>query len=274
MAKQLKNHLSVLIRTGRIEVWDDTHISPGTDRKQEILKRLDEDQIILLLISPSFMASDYSYTVQLRRAIERHERKEARVIPVILRPIDWNIPPLDKLQGLPDQAKPVSRWSDRDEAFKNVADGIRKVVEQWEAHNLPEPVEERRSMIANLDRLIETVKSQMQPPPRAIATANTLQQLSIYIPNDVTLADLVVGWQMLAQGAKQGEAPDIAQRRVTCNELAIMASQFANEQGNMAQASKTWEQWAKAFEHSNDPRQNAMAKTFARELAELKEAIS
>ncbi len=128
-------------------------------------------------------------------------------------------------------------------------------------------------MRANFAQLIEAIQVQMQPPPRAIATANTLQQLSMYMPNDVTLADLVVGWQTLAHVAKQGEEPATTQRRVTCSELASIASQFTIGQGSRTQAIKAWEQWAKAFEHSYDPRQKTMAKTFARELAELQAAV-
>jgi len=127
-------------------------------------------------------------------------------------------------------------------------------------------------LMVYLDQLVETVKSHMQPPPRAIATANTLQQLSIFIPNDVTLADLVVGWRMLSHASQQQEEPAIAQRRVTCGELAEMASQFTGEQGNLAQAIRTWHIWVEAFKNSNDPRQATMARTFTRELAELQEA--
>ena len=126
--------------------------------------------------------------------------------------------------------------------------------------------------MANLDQLITTVKLQIQPEPRAMATASTLQQLSTYIPDDVTLADLVVGWRALSHPAKQGEEPAISQRRVTCSELAQIASQFTTEQGSLGQAIKTWHLWLEAFKNSNDPRQAAMARTFARELAELQAA--
>ena len=272
----LRKHLSPLERNGLISLWDYGNITPGAEREQEIKKHLDEAQIILLLISSSFLASNYCYTVEMQRAIERHERKEARVIPVILRPVNWNIAPVDKLQALPDHAKAISTWRNRDKGFKNVADGIIKVIGQWNAHGLPDPVAERRALIANLDQLIETVKSQMQPPPRALATASTLQQLSVYIPNEVTLADLVVGWRTLSHASKQQEEPATANRRVTCGELAQMASQFTTGQGNLSQAIKTWRIWRDVFTDRTDrgdPRQAAMASTFTRELAELQEAV-
>src|SRR5205823_13086181 len=133
------------------------------------------------------------------------------------------------------------------EGFKNVADGIAKVIEQWNTQSLPGPTAERKALMANLDQLIATVKVHMQPEPRALATASTLQQLSIFIPNDVTLADLVGGWQTLSRASQQGEEPATAQRRVTCSELAHLASQFTTEQGNVAQAIKTWQIWRDAF---------------------------
>jgi hypothetical protein len=273
MVRDLKKHLSSLVRNGLIALRDYGNISPGAEWKQEVNKHLDEAQIILLLISPSFLDSDYCYNVEMQKAIERHERKEARVIPVILHPVHWKEPPIDKLQALPDHERPISKWRNRNEGYTNVTDGIIKVIEQWNTHSLPDPVMERKELIANLDQLIETVKAQMQPPARALATASTLEQLSIFIPNDVMLADLVVGWRTLSHTSKQGEEPATAQRRVTCSELAYMASQLTTGQGNLAQAIKTWGIWAEAFKKSGDPRQAAMARTFTRELTELQEAM-
>lgn len=272
MVRQLRMQLNPLLRKGLITLWDFGNISPGTDWEQELKKHLDEAQMILLLISPPFLNSDYCYNMQMQRAVERHERKEARVVPVILRPVDWEIPPIDKLLPLPVGARPISTWRPRDAGFKNVADGIKKVIEQWNTNSLPEPRVERKEMIANLDRLIETVKSHMQPPGRAMATAGTLKELSIFIPNDVTLADLVIGWRTLSHPLKQGEEIAIERRRITCGELADMASQFTSVEGNLTQAIKTWQKWAEGFNKSDVPRQINMANTFARELKELEEA--
>lgn len=52
--------------------------------------------------------------------MERHERGEARVIPVILRSVVWQGAPFGKLQALPPGAKPVKKWRDTDEAFSRV----------------------------------------------------------------------------------------------------------------------------------------------------------
>src|SRR5271169_4591905 len=84
----LDKHLSLLKRQGLIGVWHDRDISAGTDWKQTISIHLSAAQIILLLVSPNFMASKYCYSVEMKQAIERHDAKEARVIPIILRPVD------------------------------------------------------------------------------------------------------------------------------------------------------------------------------------------
>ncbi len=130
LLKQLDKHLSILKRQGVISGWSDRIISPGTEWEREIDKHLTTAQIILLLISPDFMASEYCYGVEMKHAMERHERGEVAVIPIILRPVYFQGAPFGKLQALPTDAKPVKSksWIDQDEAFFNVAEGIRKVA--------------------------------------------------------------------------------------------------------------------------------------------------
>ena len=84
----------------------------------------------MLLVSADFLDSDYCYEVEMQRAMERHKADEARVIPVILRACDWQTAPFGKLQALPKNANPVTSWDNADEAFTNVAKGIRRVVEE------------------------------------------------------------------------------------------------------------------------------------------------
>ena len=129
LLKKLKTHLFPLQRAGLVDVWYDRDISAGTDWEQQIKERLNTAHIILLLVSPDFMASDYCYSIEMQRALERHEQGEAHVIPIILRPVYWQ-DVLGKLQALPTDAIPVmsSGWHYQDEAFFNVTEGIRKVV--------------------------------------------------------------------------------------------------------------------------------------------------
>src|SRR5579872_5396029 len=97
LLKKLKQHLASMKKQGLIQDWHDRDISPGVEWEPELLRHLDTADIILLLISSEFIASEYCYGKELQRAISRHERRLARVIPIILRPVDWQIPPLDRL---------------------------------------------------------------------------------------------------------------------------------------------------------------------------------
>jgi hypothetical protein len=128
LLNKLKTQLSPLQWQGLIDPWHDRNISAGTEWEEEIKEHLDAAQIILLMVSPDFMASKYCYSVEMKRAIERHERGEARVIPIIVRPVYWQ-GVLGKLQALPTDAKPVTLWYNVDEALFDVTEGIRKVAE-------------------------------------------------------------------------------------------------------------------------------------------------
>ena len=128
LRKTLDKHLGTLKRQDLIKVWYDCNINAGTEWAQEINSHLKTADIILLLISPDFIASDYCYSIEMKRALERHEAEEARVIPIILRPVDLQKTPFSKLKALPLNAKPITTWQNRDKAFLDVADGIRNAI--------------------------------------------------------------------------------------------------------------------------------------------------
>lgn len=141
LLNKLKMHLRPLQRLGLIDVWHDRDIDAGTVWEQEIRKQLNDSQIILLLVSPDFMDSDYCYSAEMSQALERHAQGKVLVIPIILRHIYWQ-GVLGKLQALPKDAIPVSdpRWGTMDEAFFSIAEGIRKVVEGLLAQLSPSSV--------------------------------------------------------------------------------------------------------------------------------------
>lgn len=131
---KIKTHLIPLYREGLIDLlWHDRNISAGTEWERQIDTYLNKAQIILLLISPDFMASDYCISKEMKRALERHEQGNARVIPVILRHSQWKRSPIGKLQAIPTDGKPIRSWPDEDEALFNVVDGIRKAIEELKA---------------------------------------------------------------------------------------------------------------------------------------------
>jgi len=122
---QLEKHLSVLKREGVIETWHDRLVDAGEDFAEEIDEHINSDDIILLLVSPDFLASDYCYEIEMKRAMERHKNKKAIVMPVILRACDWKNAPFGKLKALPEDGKPVTQAGDVDAALLEVATAVR-----------------------------------------------------------------------------------------------------------------------------------------------------
>lgn len=134
LCKRLETHLSALRQQGVITEWYNRKIVAGSDWKESINAHLMTAAVILLLISPDFLASDYCYGVEMHRALARHATGDASVIPVILRPVDWQGMPFAHLQCVPTDAKPVTMWANRDEAFRDVAAAIRTAIEQLHPH--------------------------------------------------------------------------------------------------------------------------------------------
>jgi hypothetical protein len=130
LRKELETHLKPLVRQGLIEDWQDRQIEAAMVWDAEIRKKLEEAEIILLLISPDFMASDYIWKNELKSALDRHDQGTAKVIPIFARPTDVTGMRFTDLQGLPKDAKPVVTWTLRDEAWLDTAKGIRRVVER------------------------------------------------------------------------------------------------------------------------------------------------
>ena len=129
MKIQLDKNLVMLRKNEKIDVWQDRAIKAGDVWNEEIKNALAVADIILLLISVDFNNSKYIWENELNIALQRHELKQARVIPVILRTCEWSEMPYSKLQALPTGAKPISSFDDADVAYTDVAKGIRMVVD-------------------------------------------------------------------------------------------------------------------------------------------------
>ena len=106
---ELEIHLSGLKRQNIISAWHDRRISAGEEFGSKISQYMEDADIILLLVSPYFINSDYCYEIEMKRSMEKHELDEAIVIPVILHPCDWHDMPFGKLMACPTDGKPVSK---------------------------------------------------------------------------------------------------------------------------------------------------------------------
>ena len=129
LKSELVRHLNVLQRQGIVQTWDDGEIKAETEWAEAIDGALNTAGIILLLVSADFLASDYCY-LEMRRALERHEAGDTLVVPVILRPTYYQGTPFARLQALPEDAKAITEWDNRDEAWSNVVLGIGRAAEQ------------------------------------------------------------------------------------------------------------------------------------------------
>ncbi len=129
LKNELVKHLEPLRRMGLVTAWQCREIPAGENWEREISKELNAAEVVLVLISIDFINSRYCYDIELEAALRRHEAGEATVIPIILRECLWRHSPIAALQALPQGARAVSAWPDRDEALTNVADGIRQIAE-------------------------------------------------------------------------------------------------------------------------------------------------
>lgn len=133
--ERLDVQFALLKRQGVIRVWHDRRIGAGKDIHYEISEHLEAAHIVLLLVSPDFLASDYCYDREMARAMERHEEGPARVIPVILRVCDWHSAPFGRLKAVPHDGKPITKFTDKDEGFNEVSAALRSVAAEFAAED-------------------------------------------------------------------------------------------------------------------------------------------
>ncbi len=266
---ELEKHLSLLHRQGLITAWHDRHILPGTDWAQAIDEHLERASVILLLISADFLASDYCYGLEMQRALERHQANEARVIPILLRPVDWKGAPFAHLQALPIGAKPITKWSNRDEAFTNVAAGIRRVIEDLSSlqasapraalplvWNVPYP---RNSFFIGRDEILTRLRTQLQAgqatalsQPQAITGLGGIGKTQIAVEYAYRFHQdyQVVLW------ARAESAEALTSSYVTLASLLNLPELEAQEQEITVQAVKVWLQrhsgWLLILDNADD----------------------
>ena len=129
LRKELGKHLRVIERRAIIESSHDRMIGAGSEWEGVIDAHLNDAQVVLLLISADFIDSKYCYDIEMKRALARHEDRQAFVIPIMLRAMSLKGTPFAKLQALPKDAKQVVTWADRDSAFVDITDGLRNAIQ-------------------------------------------------------------------------------------------------------------------------------------------------
>jgi hypothetical protein len=122
--------LAGLRRQGQIALWDDHEVEAGAEWESQIREQLKTSTLIVFLVSPDLLDSEYIYGSEMNYALALNRDRRARVIPVIVRPADWKQRPLGNLQALPRYGRAVSSWPNEDEAWLDVTKGIRRIIEQ------------------------------------------------------------------------------------------------------------------------------------------------
>ncbi len=129
---KLVTSIANLKRQGYVSAWEDRQIPVGGEWDKHIKSALNDADVILMLISMDFIASEYCFDVEVAKAIERHNNPNdnARVVPIIIRPADWQDTAFARLQALPKGALPVSKWEDEDEAYLDIVNQLKKLIKE------------------------------------------------------------------------------------------------------------------------------------------------
>lgn len=159
LRNELEVHLSSLQRQGLLDTWHDRRIGAGNDFAESINEHIDSADIILLLISPYFISSDYCYNVEMRHALQKHKKKETVVIPVILHPCDWHNLPFGNLLATPTDGKPISKFPNIHDGFLEVTLAIKKVMGNITTSDATPPSKNQSFTNSSVPKIFDPIRS-------------------------------------------------------------------------------------------------------------------
>lgn len=143
--ERLRTHLAALMRDD-VSVWFDGDLDAGDELETGIARALREAQVFVALLSPDYLASNYCWNIEYRRAMNRRARGTMRVVAAVVRPCDWKSTRAAGFKLLPKDGRPVTRWRSADEAFLNIAEGIKGVVRSVRKEMMvPRPVASKKA---------------------------------------------------------------------------------------------------------------------------------
>lgn len=219
--EELKNdlcmHLSNIRNMGLIYEWNDRKIQGGDEWKGEIDKNLDTAEVILLLVSSDFLGSSYCQEVEMKKALDRYKKGEARLVPVLLRPVEWQDSPLGFLQVLPKNFRPLTSWTNIDEGFMNVAKGIREVVEDVLKRKLQKI---KRELWLNNQKQIDVLKKKNDTKIKALEKKHAKQELELIELNERKNNQIQQSWANIISSENKltpiaGGAADTKEKKET-----------------------------------------------------------
>jgi len=143
---QLLNELTI---NGLLEEWSDQKLTPGLKWDKEIKRKLEESQIVLFLITESFFQSDYINDVEIKNTIDRYNKNEVLIVPIILDECNFKCSALKEYQALPKNAQPISSWNSEIEAWLDVIAGLKRSIDYLK--------QDEKGMIEKVGKLKEGV---------------------------------------------------------------------------------------------------------------------
>lgn len=186
---RLEIHCSWLKRKFQVTSWNDSEIIPGEDWERAIEAHLEAANLILLLISPDFLASDYCFGKEMQRALARHKEGTCRVVPILLRPTYWQGAPFSSLKLLPTNAIPITVWPNQGQAFEDVVTELSRTIEDLTSRTvLPSP---SGTVSAPLSQAVIQVM---------IETYNAVREQRIIDPNSIM--ELAARFQAIAENSE------------------------------------------------------------------------
>lgn len=236
LVTQLMSHLGVLKQQGVISDWRERAVTMGAQWKNELDVHLEEADIILIFLSADFLASDYAQGVEMKRALERQLEGKARVIPILLRPVFWKGTPFARLQMLPSHDKPVTSYSDQDEAWANISQEINRLAQaarttpsaSWKRENARGGAASFHYLESIFNELPQVAEAEGYPPDMAIKDVAIGPEDSVPIDFPPTkLASLIQECSVELRGGRGAKYPsdwysDKAERTIIRNGIRLV----------------------------------------------------
>jgi hypothetical protein len=195
LEKQLKS--LELERQDQVFVLNKHKIQPGQEREREIDEQINRADLILLLISPDFIASDDCYGNQLNKALQRQTDGKTRIIPILLRPCNWKKLRFSPFQVLPLKQTYVTQWPQgQDAAFQHIVEVIDVIVQEifQHGHGYIEPLRVRQT-----SNIIDEKKKTHITPQRNNATKRNVREQKQTqretLKAEASVSSSVNGWQ-------------------------------------------------------------------------------
>lgn len=158
--EQLKTHLAPLERQGVIQSWYDRIFTSGAHWQKELDVHIEEADIILFFLSADFLSSEYSQGAEVRRALQRTQEGKARMIPILLRPVNMVGTPFAQMQLLPKEGKPVTSYSNREEVWANISHEIGELAQRIQGTSTTQPLHRSKKDTASF-RHLEAMLSEL-----------------------------------------------------------------------------------------------------------------